>query len=266
MLVNYHVHSRCSFDAEHPLTEMCAAAKAVGIGELCLTDHCDLVNEKGQPDDSFDWTQEDRELEAARAAFPELTIRRGVELGQAILRPEAAERVLAEKHIDLVLGSMHNCPQGMDYYWIDYQSREQCLELIEEYLQCLLKLSKTDYFDSLAHLTYPLRYMRGRAGFDVDFRPFDDLVREILRTLIERGKSLELNTSGYRTNGGAPLPPDYVLRQYRELGGELVTIGTDAHVPEHMADGLERGMALLKACGFRYLTVYQERKPLQRRI
>lgn len=266
MLVNYHVHSRCSFDAEHPLTEMCAAAKAAGITELCLTDHCDLIDEKGAPDDSFDWAREDRELEAAKAQFPELTLRRGVELGEAILRPEAAERILLEPGIDFVLGSMHNCPQGLDYYWIEYTSRAQCLELLEEYLRCLLELSKTDWFDSLAHLTYPLRYMRGRARIQVDFRPFADLVREILKTLIQRGKALELNTSGYRTNGGEPLPPEDILRQYRALGGELITIGTDAHVPEHMADGLEQGMALLKACGFRYVTVYQERKPHQLRI
>ena len=111
---NYHLHSRCSFDAESPLTELCAAAEEAGITELCLTDHCDLVDEKGKPDDSFDWTAEKRELEEAQRAYPKLTIRKGIELGQAILRPEAARQVLAELGIDFVLGSMHNCPSGLD--------------------------------------------------------------------------------------------------------------------------------------------------------
>lgn len=266
MRCNYHFHSCCSFDAEYPLTQMCAAARAEGITELCLTDHCDVIDEKGRPDDSFDWAAEDRELQAARAAYPELQIRRGVELGEAILRPEAAERVLSEQGIDFVLGSMHSCPQGLDYYWIEYRSEAHCRELIEEYLNCLLRLSRTDYFDSLAHLTYPLRYMRGRAGFPVDFHPFHDLVEEILKTLIQRGKALELNTSGYRNNSGEPLPPEYMLRAYRRLGGELITIGTDAHEPAHMADGLERGMELLQSCGFRYITLYKNRKPRQMRI
>ena len=258
---NYHLHSRCSFDAEYPLTEMCRAAKQAGIYELCLTDHCDLVDEKGKPNDDFDWAAENRELLAARAAYPELTIRKGVELGQAILRPQAAENILAEPDIDFVLGSMHDSPQGIDYYWMEYTSVAQCRKLIEEYLEALLELSRTDYFDSLAHMTYPLRYMRDRAGIAVDFRCCDDLVQEILKTLVERGKALEINTSGYQNPGHEPLPPEYIVKRYRELGGELITIGTDAHEPNNIAAGLEQGMALLRRCGFRYLTGYEKRKP-----
>ena len=263
MLVNYHFHSCCSFDAEFPLTEMCRAGVERGVTHLCLTDHCDLVDEKGQINDSFSWEAENQQLRLARQAYPDLDIRKGVELGQAILRPQAAERILAEPGIDFVLGSMHDSRDGIDYYFIEYESMAHCQRLLEDYLQCLLELSRTDYFDSLAHLTYPQRYMRGRAGFPVSFEPYYDSVREILRTLVERGKALELNTSGYAKNQGEPLPNRDILMMYKELGGELITIGSDAHVPEDMADGLERGMALLKDCGFRYLTLYKERKPRQ---
>ena len=85
----------------------------------------------------------------------------------------------------------------------------------------------------------------------------------ILKRLAERGKALELNTSGYRQGMGEPLPPAYILRMYREVGGELITIGTDAHEPAYMADGLQRGAAMLEECGFRYITLYQNRKPKQ---
>lgn len=264
MGVNYHFHSLCSFDAEHSLVDMCAAAERFGVTELCLTDHCDLIDENGRINDSWDWKNIDAQIAQARERFRgKLNIRRGIELGQAILRPEAAERVLSEPGIDFVLGSMHNCRSGLDYYWIDFQTEQQCYELMEEYLQCLLELSRTDYFDSLAHLTYPLRYMRGRSGLKVDFRPYDDLVYEILKTLVHRGKALELNTSGYRNNSGEPLPPEYILGMYRGLGGDLITVGTDAHEPGHMNDGLEKGMALLEHCGFRYVTLYENRKPRQ---
>ena len=84
----------------------------------------------------------------------------------------------------------------------------------------------------------------------------------ILKTLVERGKALELNASGYRQIG-EPLPYRYILRMYRELGGELITLGTDAHEPRHMADGLSRAEALLEQLGFRYLTLYKNRKPEQ---
>lgn len=263
MLVNYHFHSLCSFDSEAPLTAMCAEAEKQGIRELCLTDHCDLIDDRGNPWDLWSWPQIDAQLAEARQKYPQLHIRRGVELGQAISRPEAARQVLQEPGIDFVLGSMHVSPGGLDYYWVDFKSEQQCYEMMEEYLQCLLALSGTDYFDSLAHLTYPLRYMRGRDGQNVDFHRYDDLVHDILKILVERGKALELNTSGYRTNGGEPLPPEYMLRMYRDLGGELITIGTDAHEPGHMADGLRRGTELLKSCGFRYVTLYENRKPRQ---
>lgn len=263
MLTNYHFHSLCSFDADAPLTELCQAALSGGVARLCLTDHCDLIDEQGQINDSFDWPAVNAQLAEARAAFPQLDIRKGVELGQAILRPQAAEKALAEPGIDFVLGSMHNARCGIDYYYMQFTDRRQCLDLLEEYLGCLLELSRTDYFDSLAHLTYPIRYMRIRDGVEVDFRPFDDLVREILRTLVERGKALELNTSGYRQGCGGPLPPAYVLDMYRDLGGDLITIGSDAHEPHHMADGLEQGMELLRRSGFRYLTLYKDRKPQQ---
>ena len=90
MKVNYHFHSRVSFDAEYPLAEMCRAAREAGQRHLCVTDHCDLIDEYGNPDDSFDWSRVDEELRQARAMFPDLEIRRGVELGQALLRPESA--------------------------------------------------------------------------------------------------------------------------------------------------------------------------------
>lgn len=263
MLMNYHFHSICSFDADYPLVEMCAAAQAAGITELCLTDHCDLVDEYGNPGDSFSWADENAQLAEARSRFPALHIHRGIELGQAILRPEAAEKMLSEPGIDFVLGSIHNSREGRDFYHIHPNTADECAPLMEGYLMDLMTLSRTDWFDSLSHLTYPLRYLRVRAGLNVDFHPYDDLVQEILKTLVSRGKALELNTSGFRNNGGEPMPPEYMLRRYRQLGGDLITIGTDAHEPAHMADGLERGMALLQACGFRYVTIYQNRQPQQ---
>ena len=263
MNVNYHFHCSCSFDSDAPLTEMCRAAEQAGLRRLCLTDHCDLLDEYGVPWDGWSWAAEDEALREAKGRFPGLDLRRGVELGQAILRPDAARAVLSEPGIDFVLGSMHNAPSGQDYYWMKFTDRRQCLRLLEEYLTCLLKLSRTDFFDSLAHLTYPIRYMRFRDGVDVDFRPFDDLIREILMELIHRGKALEVNTSGYREGLGEPLPQAYMLRLYRSLGGELITIGTDAHQPCHIASGLDRGEALLEAIGFRYITLYRNRIPEQ---
>lgn len=181
------------------------------------------------------------QLELARAEFPGLDLRKGVELGQAILRPQAAKQILAEPGIDFVLGSMHNDPQLGDFYCLHPADRAEGQKLLETYFQSLLTLVKTDFFDSLAHLSYPLRYMNGREGLGVSVAPCADLVREILSTLTERGKALELNTSGYRTLG-EPMPGAELLRWYRELGGELITIGQATPMCRRsMQAGLERG-------------------------
>ena len=200
---------------------MCRGALGQGVVRLCLTDHCDLVDEFGVPCDEFSWEDVEQQLELARREFPGLDLRKGVELGQAVLRPAAAERVLARPGIDFVLGSMHNDPKLGDYYCLHPADRAEGQRLLERYLQSLLALAKTDYFDSLAHLTYPLRYMNGREELGVSLAPYGDLVREILRTLAERGKALELNTSGYRTLG-EPMPGEGSFRWARSWGASLL--------------------------------------------
>jgi histidinol-phosphatase (PHP family) len=262
MLVNYHCHSSCSPDCDVPMAEMAQAACAAGVQQVCFTDHCDALDGYGSFSDSFSWEDEERAFaEAVRATEGKLDLRLGVELGEAVQYPDYAAQILSHPHIDFVIGSVHNPVHAMDYYFQRYESREACLQLISDYLDQLLALAKTDFYDVIGHITYPLRYMRVRDGIDVDFRSHDEQVRELLRTVIAQGRGIELNTSGYVNCGGEPMPPDYILRQYRELGGEIVTIGSDAHVPENMALHLADGCALLREVGFRYLTVFQNRKP-----
>ncbi len=263
MLVNYHCHSTCSMDCFVPMAEMARAAADAGVRQVCFTDHCDTVDENGVfAPQNFSWAAEEREYESAvRAVGDRLDIRLGVELGEATLHPEYAAEVLSHPHIDFVIGSVHNPLSGADFYFQHYETRECCLRMIQEYLEQLIDLAKTDFYDVIGHITYPLRYMRVRDGVDVDFHSHNELVRELLKTVIAHGRGIELNTSGYINCGGEPMPPEYILRQYRELGGEIITIGTDAHVPERMPLHLEDGMALLRAVGFRRLTVFKNRKP-----
>lgn len=263
MLVNYHCHSICSMDCDVPMAVMAQAAYDSGVRQVCFTDHCDAVDEHGVfAPDGFSWAEEEAQFTLAKQAMDgKLDLRLGVELGGAIEYPDYARQVLSHPHIDFVIGSAHNPIGQRDYYFQRYDSREQCLSMISDYLDQLIALSKTDYYDVIGHITYPLRYMRVRDGIDVDFRSHDERVRELLRSVIEHGRGIELNTSGYVNCGGEPMPPDYILRQYRDLGGEIITIGTDAHNPENMALHLEDGLALLRAVGFRYLTVFQNRKP-----
>ncbi len=262
MLVNYHCHSDCSMDGQATMAQMALAGAAAGLELICFTDHCDTVDGAGAPCREFSWETVEAALEEARrAVHGRVELRKGVELGEAVQHPAYALEVLARPGIDFVIGSVHSPMFGPDYYYQHYTDPAECRRLLREYCMQLLATAKSGAYDVLGHLNYPLRYMRWRDGVPVDMDCCMDLLDQVLETVIAAGKGIELNTSGYLNCGGQPMPPLPLLARYRAMGGEIVTVGSDAHIPERMAQGLAEGMELLKTAGFRYFTIYRDRKP-----
>ncbi len=264
-----HTHSRCSPDGAVPMLEMARSAQRAGLSCLCVTDHCDLLDLDGAFVPQYDWESVRRDYAAAQAALPSgLTLRRGVELGEAYEDPQAARVILAQApELDFVIGSAHNfhAMEGkQDFYNADYSDRNFCLAALDDYLSSLLALTALDdCYDTLAHILYPLRYMR-RAGQDVTLAEgdFPQRLEVILRAVAQKGKALEVNTwRGTTVSEWEPL-----LRQFKALGGEYVTVGSDAHHPEHVGKGVADAYELIRECGFRYTAVYQERKPVMEAI
>lgn len=262
-LTDYHVHSLCSPDGQDPMSTLAGAAAALGVNELCFTDHCDLLDYGGVHVTEFDWAPVRAQFAEAQAHYGgTLTLRLGLELGGAVYEPEAADRILAAPDLDFVIGSIHNCGGKDDFYFLRYTSPEQCYEKIELYLDEMLSLARLGKFDVLGHITYPLRYMNERDGMNVDFLRYEDRLREIFRTVVRQEKGIELNTN----RGNTPLPPPEILKLYRECGGEYITLGSDAHSAQHIAAGMKQGRELLEEAGFRYLTLYQKRRPSMIRL
>ncbi len=263
MLVNDHCHSSCSHDGSYTMTQMARAAYEAGLGSLCFTDHCDLLDGEGLRDRApFNWQNEWAQFcEAKEVLGDKIRLRLGVELGEATQVEPMARKLLTFPHIDFVIGSIHNPINGKDYYFLNYEEEQQCKQMISDYLDQMLDLAKSDMYDVLGHITYPLRYMHYRDGIPVDFKGHDEQVREVLRAVIESGHGIEVNTSGYLSCGGETMPPEYMLRIYRELGGEIVTIGSDAHTPDRIALGIADAQELLMSIGFSYFALYTGRKP-----
>lgn len=260
-----HTHSVCSPDGHYPMWEMAEAAHAAGLSYLCITDHCDLLDLEGRPTPTYDWTP-------YRAAFREaldrlpggLRLGRGLELGSAYEDIPAARAVLAaEPELDFVVGSAHNFRAMLgkqDFYNADYSDRQLCLLALADYLDSLAMLSElTDCYDTMAHILYPLRYMH-RAGQAVSLADGDlpDRVTLVLRKVAQAGKALEINT--WRGNTVSEWEP--LLREFKALGGEYITVGSDAHATEHVGKGVSAAYELMKDCGFRFVAVYQHRKPI----
>ena len=114
--------------------------------------------------------------------------------------------------------------------------------------------------DTYGHLDYIVRYGPNQNRF-YSYEKYQDILEAILKKLIEKNVGLEVNTGGYHYGLGEPNPCTAIIRRYKELGGEIITIGADAHAPEKIGYDFDRAAQVLKECGFEYYTVFKERKP-----
>lgn len=260
-----HFHTLISPDSKAPLADMVAAAADAGMTDVCVTDHCDLLDWDGKPVTRFDWDAVRAQYFSARERLPKgLTLHLGLELGSTPVDPDAARRIVEEggSELDFVLGSLHNwigLEGGKDLYFSDFTgSPELCRRAVENTLEHTLSLVThyPDCYDSLAHIIYPLRYIH-RDGQSLTLDPYEEQVREIFRGIAQTGHALEVNTCrGTALDIWLP-----ILRWFKECGGEFVTLGSDAHRPGDMARGIPEGALLLRQAGFRYVTIFSGRKP-----
>ena len=259
-LADCHTHSRVSPDSNAPMVEMAKAAWEYGLDVMCLTDHCDLLSLEGERTLTYDWGPVLRERKGMLDAFgARVDLPLGLEFGMAHLFPEAAETILRQPGLDFVIGSCHNQDEkagGTDFYLLPYDTLDQCYEALDNYFASMLQMAASQYYDVVGHVIYPLRYMKPNDG-PVTLEGYEDRLEALLRTAIGRGKGMEVNTWCGRTLADW-LP---MLKLYRSLGGEIVTVGSDAHAPGNVGKGVPQAFDLLREAGFRYVTVFRRRKP-----
>lgn len=259
-LMDLHTHSDSSPDGEEPTTSLCEAAVERGLFALAITDHCEVNVFK---EECYDRSikQSMFEIVKAREVFrSRLKVLVGVELGQATQDLSCAELV-AKAGFDFIIGSLHNLRGRPDFAFLDYEE-ENVEPLLEEYFTQVLELARWGKFDVLGHLTYPLRYIMGEQGIEVCLDRYQEQIDEIFKALIQNGCGIEVNTSTLRQPLGRTMPELSQVRRYRELGGEIITVGSDAHCARHVGAGIREGIALLEAAGFTHMTYFEKRKPV----
>jgi histidinol-phosphatase (PHP family) len=246
---DYHMHSEASCDSHASMSQMCASAHQRGIPELAFTDHFDCHPSDRclgfyQPDVYFD------RLEAARAQFaPQgLTVRAGVELGEPHLFAAEQQPVVAAHPYDIVLGSLHWIGPDSVFDRVYFEQRTP-RDAIEPYFVELAALARQGGFDVLAHPD-----LIKRKSFEVygrfDIAEWEDVVRPVWQACIEKGIAIEINTAGLRLPVKEAYPAPAALRWYREMGGELLTLGSDAHQPDHAGYSLQTAVQVARAAGF----------------
>lgn len=259
-LTDYHSHSSCSHDGHVTMHVMAEAACKLGISELCITDHCDLLDGEGGWSPAYDWAPVlEQYAEAKDTLRGRMEVKLGVELGNASVDWAAARTALAQPALDFVIGSIHCWAVengGTDYYFGTYDTPEKCARTLEDYFGQMEELvSAPDCYDVLGHIIYPIRYMN-RDGQNPSLAPYEECIRAILRRAAEQGRGMEVNT--YRGRTIEEYRP--LLNWFKECGGEVVTVGSDAHQTEQLA-GHREAYALLEDCGFRYVATFEKRKP-----
>jgi len=266
-LTDYHIHSTCSDDGHNTMLEMVLASYEKGVRQLCFTDHCDIDHfMTGEPNpDCFCIRKRMLEMyKSTLVAVPEdMKVFLGLELGEGNHDPDEAMKIARSEELDFVLGSIHNLKGKPDFYETKYSGDDRSQALVDNYMKELIELSLIDCFDVMAHIGYPSRYIRKGGGrVEISTRTYLEALTVLFKNLIERGKGIEINCSGFRTPpGGGPLPALDVLRLYKGLGGEIITVGSDAHRVTNAGVGLPEGFDILRDLGYKYVTVFEKRKP-----
>lgn len=261
-IIDTHTHTDNSFDGNHSPVYMCEAAANKGLKAIAFTDHCEV--------DAFDADGERNvrqayfEIAKARSAFMgKLLVLNGIELGQPAYDIETAEKILASQKFDVVIGSVHNLRNRQDFYYIEDFSDINIEETMKEYFDEILTMLEWGNFDILAHLTYPFRYLYSRNNIREDIGKYKTQVDEILRLTAEKEIALEINAAGLRQPVNRLSPEADTVKRFRELGGKLVSVGSDAHFAQHIAVGIKDAMAVAKESGFDCVTLFQKRQPVE---
>ncbi len=261
MLWDTHMHSQFSSDSKAPQETMIQEAIRQGLPGICFTDHLDI----DYPEDADLFLLDLPNYAASVAALREryagrIDVRFGIELGlQPHLAPLHAD-ILSQYDFDFVIGSSHVVHGHDPYFPAFYEGRAE-EECYREYFSSILEnIRAFDGFDVYGHLDYVVRYGPNKNAH-YSYERYRDVIDEILRLLIEKGKGLEVNTGGFKYGLGHPNPTEEILARYRELGGEIVTVGADAHAPEHIGFDFDRVPGILRQAGFSHYTVFEKRKP-----
>lgn len=259
MISDYHMHTEFSTDSDTPMELMANRAIELGMKRICFTDHMDMEFPGG--DFQLDTPLYMAKVQRLQREFEgRLEILFGVELGMQRHLIRMQEEYVEKYPFDFVIGSMHLLHGQDPYERKIFEGRSDADVYGEYFLETLENVKRFCGFQSLGHLDYVVRYGRYQAR-DYSYARYADIIDEILRTLAERGCGLELNTGGLKYGLGFPNPHPGILRRFRELGGEIVTVGADAHSPEYVGYAFDAAEAYLKEAGFAYRAEFKNRKP-----
>lgn len=264
-LADTHIHSHFSHDSDSKMADICRAAKEKNIGVICITDHADVKPHSDLQEMAQNRQEVYREIRETACEGVELLV--GIELACGGFYPDnsifdrATQTLLTVGQYDCVIGSVHSVG-ATSTARNDYaaMSKMELVAYLDRYFDAALAMLEYGKPDVLAHLTYPLRYINGKFGKELDWRLLEPKIKLVLQTVIQNGIALEINTSCLGTEYDQLLPNEDILKLYLQMGGKLLTLGSDAHKAEKLGKGFGQTVQLLKSLGVTELQYVKKRK------
>lgn len=263
-----HIHTVFSPDGNQTPEQMLKAAAEAGLTEITVTEHCECNGNAALPDGETPWP--DLDVKSYTETFEKLKeispikINIGIELGQATQGKEYAAKMTAAYNWDFILGSLHNVRNELDFYYIDYKGKD-LKKLFSEYFSQLYETVSFGGFSSLSHLYYPVRYIY-RAGMSVDMSLFDEQIYAVLELCAKKDVGLEINTSALNDKYGDFVPGLKYAAMFKDLGGKIVTVGSDAHRTDKVGLGIDKAYEMIKQAGFFEVATFEKQIPVFHKI
>ncbi len=275
MYADYHLHTYYSDDSDYPMEQLVEDAISMGLSEICITDHVDYgikgdwedkstvyhpEEKRGRPVMNVKYPAYHAEIARMQQKYAgKIVIREGMEFGMQVHTIAQYQKLFDAYPFDFIILSCHQV-EDKEFWTQDFQRGKTQEEYNRKYYEEMLGVVRAyKNYSVLGHLDMITRY--DMAGL-YPFENVRDIVEEILRIAIRDGKGIEVNTSSHRYGLHDLTPSREILRLYRALGGTIVTIGSDAHKPEHLAAYVRETMAELKELGFDAICTYQDMKPI----
>lgn len=260
-LMDYHHHTNHSFDSTASMVDICKKAIENEIQEICFTEHFS-VNPLAPTYGHMVFEKYLQEIRDCQEQFQgQLTVKAGIELCEPHLLKEQYDEILQPLNLDFILGSVHN----LNNQKLRLALNEDHPTAYERYFKELYHMVTTADIDIIAHFDLMKRYAYKEHGL-YEFQNYREIIEQILKKAIDRNIGMEINTSGLRTGLKQTLPSIEVIQLYKELGGEILTIGSDSHTVEDVGANLTDAYALAKQCGFNYVFKFEKRKPVAVKI
>ena len=260
-IVDLHIHSDNSFDGNHSAVYMCETAVQKGLRAVAFCDHCE-VDIFRQGNFSRSVRQAFFEVAKARSAFRgNLVVLNGIELSQPVYDLETSEAVIRSQKFDVIIGSIHNLRGMDDFYYTHNYDEIDVNVLLNEYFSEILKMTQWGKINVIAHLTYPLRYLYEYNRIEPDLSPHTDIIDAILKEAAKKDIAIEINTSGLRQPIDKLLPDFDIIKRFKEVGGNLISVGSDAHYAKHIGVGSRHALDCAKAAGFDSIALFNRGIP-----